>query len=121
MKRGALRSALADKVLNDAVFVLDGFSESKTKAAAAALATAGIDGKVLIVLDPAEDGSRVVDRAFRNLRNVAFSLYGSVGTYDVVAADAVVFTPGAFDGFTNPKPVAQEEEPELQLESGGER
>src|SRR5918911_5066100 len=26
MKRGALRSALADKVLNDAVFVLDGFS-----------------------------------------------------------------------------------------------
>ena len=121
MKRGALRSALADKVLNDAVFVLDGFSESKTKAAAAALATAGIDGKVLIVLDPAEDGSRVVDRAFRNLRNVAFSLYGSVGTYDVVAADVVVFTPGALDGFTNPKPVAQEEEPELQLESGGER
>ena len=100
MRKAALRSALADKANDGQVFILDGFSETKTKAAAEALKAAGIDGKVLVVLDPADEGSRTVDRAFRNLGKAAFSLIGSLSTYDVLVADSIVFTSSAFDRFT---------------------
>jgi len=56
---------------------------------------------VLLVLDPDDEGSTVVDRAFRNLGGAAFSLYGALGTYDVLVADAIVFTTSAFECFTN--------------------
>jgi large subunit ribosomal protein L4 len=101
MRAAALRSALADKANNEAVWVLDGFTETKTKAAAAALKAAGIEGRVLVVLDPEDEGSATVDRAFRNLDKAAFSLVGSLGTYDVLVAEAIVFTTSAFDRFTN--------------------
>ena len=101
MRKAALRSALADKANAGQVFILDGFSETKTKAAAEALKSAGIEGKVLLVLDPADEGSRIVDRAFRNLGNAAFSLIGSLSTYDVLVADALVFTSSAFDTYTD--------------------
>ncbi|MGH2808682.1 MAG: 50S ribosomal protein L4 [Actinomycetota bacterium] len=99
MRAAALRSALADKASSNGVFVLDGFTETKTKAAAAALEAAGIEGRILVVLDPEDDGSRTVDRAFRNLGNAAFSLHGSLSTYDVLVADAVIFTKSALDKF----------------------
>jgi large subunit ribosomal protein L4 len=100
MRAAALRSALADKASSGGVFVLDGFSESKTKAAAAALKAAGIEGRILMVLDPEDDGSRTVDRAFRNLGNAAFSLHGSLSTYDVLVADALIFTKSALEKFS---------------------
>src|SRR5918997_697689 len=52
MRKIALRSALASKASDGRVWVLDGFSDTKTKAAAGCLAAAGIDGRVLLVLDP---------------------------------------------------------------------
>jgi large subunit ribosomal protein L4 len=100
LRKTALRSALADKAVNSKVWILDGFSETTTKAAAAALAAAGIEGRILIVLDPRDEASIAVDRAFRNLASAAFSLVGSLSTYDVLVADDVVFTSGAFDSFT---------------------
>lgn len=100
MKKAALRSALASKAAEGAVWVLDGFTDNKTKAAAQLLKSAGIEGRVLMVLDPAEEGSRSVDRAFRNLGKAAFSLYGSLSTYDVLVADAIVFTASAIDRYT---------------------
>lgn len=100
MKKGALRSALADKAGAGMVFILDGFQEEKTKAAAAWLKAAGISGRTLLVLDPEDEHSRTVDRAFRNLEKVAFALYGSLATYDVLVADAVVFTKSAYESFT---------------------
>ncbi len=100
MRKAALRSALADKANDGRVWILDGFSETKTKAAQSALSVAGIDGRVLVVLDPADEGSRTVDRAFRNLGNAAFALVGALATYDVLAADHVVFTSSAFDAYT---------------------
>jgi large subunit ribosomal protein L4 len=100
MRRAALRSALADKANDGAIWILEGFSETKTKAAAAVLRSAGIEGRVLVVLDPGDDDARNVDRAFRNLTKTAFSLYGSLSAYDVVVADALIFTSSAFDAFT---------------------
>jgi len=55
MRAAALRSALTSKASTGAVWVIDGFTESKTKAAAQALDAAGITGRVLVVLDP-QDG-----------------------------------------------------------------
>src|SRR5687768_17433565 len=52
MRAAALRSALTTKASTGAVWVLDGFSETKTKAAAQALDGAGVTGRVLVVLDP---------------------------------------------------------------------
>ena len=100
MRAAALRSALADKAGDGAVWVLDGFTETKTKAAAAALSGAGIEGRILLVLDPEDEGSAIVDRAFRNLNKAAFTLHGSLSVYDVVVADAVIFTPSALDALS---------------------
>lgn len=100
MRTAALRSALADKAAGGQVFVIDGFTEPRTKAAADALKAAGIDDSVLIVLDPDDEGSITVDRAFRNLAGAAFTLYGSLSTYDVVAADTVLFTKTALEKFS---------------------
>ncbi len=104
MRAAALRSALADKANEGRIFVIDGFTDTKTKAAAAALKGAEIEGRVLVVLDPDDEASVTVDRAFRNLSNAAFTLYRSLGTYDVVVADAVVFSRSAFDKFTSTRP-----------------
>ena len=100
MRRAALRSALADKANDGGVWILEGFAEPKTKAAATVLSRAGIAGRVLVVVDPEDDDARNVDRAFRNLPKTAFSLYGSLSAYDVVVADAVIFTSSAFEAFT---------------------
>ena len=97
MRKAALRSALADKANSERIWILDGFEDAKTKAAASCIATAGIEGRALLVLDPEDESSRTVDRAFRNLDRVAFSLVGSLSTYDVLVADALIFTSTAFD------------------------
>ncbi|MDQ3914641.1 MAG: 50S ribosomal protein L4 [Actinomycetota bacterium] len=99
MRRAALRSAFASKAGDGRVWVLDGFTEPKTKTAAAALRAAGIEGRVLVVLDADADSSATVDRAFRNLDKAAFSLSTSLGTYDVLVADHVIFTRDAFDSY----------------------
>jgi large subunit ribosomal protein L4 len=101
VRKAALRSALSAKAGDGRIFVLDGFEDTKTRAAAACLLEAGIDGRVLVVLDPGDDSSRTVDRAFRNLDAAAFTLYGSLSSYDVLVADAVVFTSSALERFTS--------------------
>jgi len=99
MRRAALRGALADKAGAGRIWILDGFTEPRTKAAAGALKAAEIDGRVLVVLDADDPQAEAVDRAFRNLPKVAFALHGSLATYDVLVADAVVFTAPAFERF----------------------
>ena len=109
MRAAALRSALADKANDGRIFVIDGFRETKTKAAASALKAAEIEGRVLLVLDPEDEGSRIVDQAFRNLSDAAFTLYGSLSTYDVVVADAIVFTKTALDKFSASRPLTKKD------------
>ncbi len=88
--------------------ILEDFTETKTRAAAALLRQAEIAGRILLVLDPNDDVSAAVDRAFRNLDGSAFSLYGSLATYDVLVADAVLFTRSALDAYTRSEPLQPE-------------
>jgi large subunit ribosomal protein L4 len=97
MRKAALRSALSAKAADANVWILDGFDEPRTRAAASALKAAGIGGRLLVVLDPADEGSATVDQAFRNLSSVAFSLHSSLSTYDVLVADSILFTTSALD------------------------
>jgi large subunit ribosomal protein L4 len=101
MRKIALRSALADKAGSERVWVLEDFTELKTKAAVACLSESGISGRILVVLDPNDEQSRSVDRAFRNLDAAAFSLVGALSTYDVLVADHILFTRSAYDRFTS--------------------
>ena len=98
----ALRSALSDRAADGKVVVVDGwdFAAPKTKDGKAALGALGLTGRVLIVLDPGDDVSPTVDRAFRNLEVAAFSLVGALASYDVLVADDVVFTAAAIGRYT---------------------
>ena len=99
VRLSALKSALADKAESGSIFILDGFDQTKTKAAGECLKQAGITGRVLVVLEPSAEGDEAVDIAFRNLARSAFSLQGSLAAYDVVAADSIVFTTGSYQSF----------------------
>lgn len=100
MRTAALRSALAAKAAEGRIWVLDGFNEPKTKAATACLTEAGIEGRVLLVVGDEEEETKNLHLAFRNLKDSSFSYDRSLGTYEVLLADAVVFTPGALESFT---------------------
>jgi large subunit ribosomal protein L4 len=104
MRKAALRSALADKAQSGGIWIVDGWTEPKTGAAARALDAAGITGRLLVVLDPQEEAGVAVDRAFRNLDRVAFTLYSSLSTYDVLVADALLFTTSSFDRLVAGRP-----------------
>jgi large subunit ribosomal protein L4 len=124
MRRAALRSALGAKARERRIWILDGFTESKTKAAVTVLEAAGIKGRVLVVLDPHHEHAPAVDRAFRNLKSAAFLLFSSLSTYDVLVADAVLFTASAFEHYTRTDKASRkkaEQADELVIESKSNR
>jgi large subunit ribosomal protein L4 len=97
MKRLALRSALTDRAREGRIKILDdlAFDEPSTKDAVEVLQSIDAQGLVLLVLPaPAE----VLDKSFRNLRHVQIAYPGNLGTYEVLAADWVVFTRDAVEG-----------------------
>ena len=96
MKRLALRSALTDRAREGRIKILDdlAFDEPSTKDAVDVLQSIDAQGVVLLVLPaPAE----VLDKSFRNLRHVQIAYPGNLGTYEVLAADWVVFTRDAVE------------------------
>jgi large subunit ribosomal protein L4 len=98
MKRGALRSALTDALASGKLAVVDDlrFEEPKTRQAVEVLDTLELLGKVLVVLPlPSEDG--VVEKSFRNIPTVRIAYARSLGVYEVVGADRVLFTRAALD------------------------
>jgi large subunit ribosomal protein L4 len=97
MRALALRSALTSKAEGGHVWVLDGFTDAKTKAAAACLKAAGIEGRVLMVVADEDEATENVHKAFRNLGKSAFSYDRSINTYDVLVADDIVLTPAALE------------------------
>ena len=94
MKRGALRSALSDALKSGKLAVIEdlAFDEPKTREAAAILAALGLEGKVLLVLD---EPGEAVEKSFRNIRSVRVAYAKGLGTYEVLAADHVLFTGAA--------------------------
>ena len=102
MKRGALRSALTDALASGKLAVVDdasfagSFPEPKTKEAVAVLDALELTGRVLLVLPgPSDDGA--VEKSFRNISGVRVAYAPSLGTYEVIAADHVLFTQEALD------------------------
>ncbi len=98
MKRGALRSALTDALQSGKlVLIADlAFEVPKTKEAVAVLDALQLRGRILLVLpEPSEAGA--VEKSFRNIEGVRIAYARSLGVYEVVAADRVVFTRTALD------------------------
>jgi large subunit ribosomal protein L4 len=94
MKRGALRSALTDALQSGKLAVVNdiAFDEPKTREAVGLLEALELEGKVLVVLPEPQD---VVERSFRNLPFVRIAYAKSLGTYEVLRADRVLFTDAA--------------------------
>jgi len=98
MKRGALRSALTDAVRSGKLVLVENlaFEAPKTKEAVRVLDALELTGKILLVLpEPSETGA--VEKSFRNIEGVRIAYAPSLGVYEVVAADRVVFTRAALD------------------------
>ncbi len=104
----ALRSALSDRCAEGKVVVVDdwGFAEPSTKAAKAALAALGIEGKVLLVVTR-EDHTTVA--SFRNLPNVFVLAADQLNAYDVLANDYLVFTTASLPRAASAEPDESEE------------
>jgi large subunit ribosomal protein L4 len=94
VERGALRAALAEKVQQNALVVVDELSaaEIKTKAAAELLTRLGCEGKVVLV-DIAPDDK--LSRSVKNIPGVSFVRSGHVSARDVIDARRVVLTTSA--------------------------
>jgi large subunit ribosomal protein L4 len=109
MVRLALRSALSDRAAEGKVLVIDSwaFDAPSTKAAKAALAAIGAEGRVLVVLG-ADDG--IAARSFRNLPEVQVILDRELNAYDVLVNDVVVFTQANLPSSTSAPAEAPAEE-----------
>ena len=96
MKRGAIVAALAQRIQDGAVVVVDALSatESKTKAATELLKRLGADGKALLIdVQPDEK----LGIAVRNLPGVQFIPSARVGARDVMNAQRVIATKAAVE------------------------
>ena len=93
---GALRAALAEKVKDARVVVVDALtvSDAKTKAAAAMLKRLGVE-RGAVVIDVAFDDK--LGLALRNLPGVHMVASGRVGARDIANADRIVVTKAAFE------------------------
>jgi large subunit ribosomal protein L4 len=99
MKVAALRGALSDRARNGRVHVLSSLVEGdapSTKAAVAALAAVS-DRKHLLVVVERDDVTGW--KSLSNVDRVHVIVPDQLNTYDVLCADDVVFTSGAFDAF----------------------
>jgi large subunit ribosomal protein L4 len=102
MKAAALRGALSDRARNERIHVVESLvtgEKPSTKAALAALAglSAGRD-RFLVVL---ERSDTVTWLSLRNAPQVHILAVDQLNTYDVLAADDLVFTKGAYDAFVS--------------------
>src|SRR5690349_556996 len=99
MKAAALRGALSDRARAGRIHVVDGLTEGDKPSTKAALKTLRdlVDArKVLVVL---ERGDNLTWLSLRNESSVHLLAVDQLNTYDVLVADDVVFTKGAYDAF----------------------
>lgn len=99
MKAAALRGALSDRARAGSVYVIETFVDGdvpRTKDALAALTAVTDARKVLVVLAGDDEINWI---SLRNLARVHLLDAGQLNTYDVLNAEAVVFTAAALDEF----------------------
>ncbi len=96
VERGALKAALAQKMHDGALVVVDALTagEIKTKAAAEMLKRLGVTGKAVLI-DVALDEN--LSRSVRNIEGVSFVPSARVTARDVMNARRVVATRGALE------------------------
>ena len=96
VERGALRAALAQKLKDHQLVVVDALvaDQIKTKAAAAMLKRLGVDGKA-VMIDVAPDEK--LARSVRNIPGVSLLSSGRVTARDVMHASRVVATRSAME------------------------
>ena len=96
VEKGALRAALAQKLRDGEVLVVDALSvpEIKTKAAAEMLKRLGIDGKALLVDTQPEDKLTL---SVRNIEGVRVLPSNRVSARDVMDTRRVVLTKAALE------------------------
>ena len=98
VKRGALVAALAQRMQDGALVVVDtlGATESQTKAAVELLKRLGADGKALLIdVQPDEK----LGIAVRNIPGVQFLASARVGARDVMNASRIIATKAAVEKF----------------------
>lgn len=90
-RRIAITSVLSQKVIDDALIVVEGlsFEVPKTKAFADVLANLDVDSKVLVVLEASNNNAYL---SARNIPNVKVIDDQNINVLDVVHADKVIFT-----------------------------
>jgi large subunit ribosomal protein L4 len=86
MKVAALRGALSDRARDGRIHVVEGFGTGDRPST-----------RFLVVLERGDDLTWL---SLRNVRSVHLLAVDQLNTYDVLLADDVVFTRGAFDAFT---------------------
>ncbi len=99
MVAAALRGALSDRARDGRVHVVDEFVAGQTpstKSAAAVITALGDYRRVIVVLQRGETTSWL---SLRNLPGVHVVGQDQLNTYDVLLADAVVFSKSALDAF----------------------
>src|ERR1700760_2150941 len=104
MKAAALRGALSDRARHGRVQVVSAFVEGdapRTKDALAVLAAAAgyVRGTALLAVIRRDDD--VARKSLRNVEGVLVLTEDQLNTYDVLAADHVVFTAAALEAFVH--------------------
>ena len=108
MKAAALRGALSDRARDGRVHVVEAFvsgDKPSTKAAIATLRKTTDARKALVVLSSTDELNWL---SLRNESSVHLLEAGQLNTYDVLVADAVVFTKDALDEFLGAPASAEE-------------
>jgi large subunit ribosomal protein L4 len=97
LKRLAFRSALTLKGSGGQVKIVDDFDfdQPSTKSFKGVIDACGLDSQKVLFVTP--DNAAMLVKSSRNIRRVNTTHVGSLGTYDVVAADVVLFTKQALD------------------------
>jgi large subunit ribosomal protein L4 len=100
MIRIALCSALSDRAAQGRVAVIDKWpwETPTTKGALSALRGLGLNGRVLVVLDPNDASDVVAYKSLRNLHGVQLIFTGELNAYDVLCNDWVVFSARTLPG-----------------------
>lgn len=93
----ATRSALSDRCAEGKLVVVDAwrFDSPSTKAARAALAALGVEGKALVVVNRDDDNTIL---SFRNLPEVHLLASDQLNAYDILVNDYVVFSQATLPG-----------------------